>query len=288
MLENATIEVPAELTLDVAVFGEMRLDPVRRHEVETLKAEKLEAGLSRKRVNNILACLGKILRYAHEIEELESVPKIELLKLEPQKFDFLTFEEFERLLEAVKGDAERRVIFLVGGEAGLRQGEIITFEWDDIDLVAKTLTVRRSDWRGIIGSPKSGRDRKIPLTKRLAAALRAHRHLKSERVFCQPDGKPVTRSAVESALWYGCKRAGLRHVGSHALRHSFCSHLAMRGAPPKAIQELAGHSTLTMTLRYVHLAPSQLREAIELLDFVATDGQRGWRRILKIAKLLMN
>jgi hypothetical protein len=90
MLENATIEVPAELTLDVAVFGEMRLDPVRRHEVETLKAEKLEAGLSRKRVNNILACLGKILRYAHEIEELESVPKIELLKLEPQKFDFLT------------------------------------------------------------------------------------------------------------------------------------------------------------------------------------------------------
>jgi integrase len=89
------------------------------------------------------------------------VPKIKLLKLEPQKFDFLTFEEFERLLEAVKGDTERRVIFLVRGEAGLRQGEMIALEWDDIDLVAKTVTVRRSDWRGIIGSPKSGRDRKM-------------------------------------------------------------------------------------------------------------------------------
>jgi site-specific recombinase XerD len=56
-------------------------------------------------------------------------------------------------------------------------------------------------------------------------------------------------------------------IGSHVLRHTFCSHLAMRGAPPKAIQELAGHSTLSMTLRYMHLAPSALREAIALLNF---------------------
>ena len=49
--------------------------------------------------------------------------------------------------------------------------------------------------------------------------------------------------------------------------HTFCSHLAMRGAAPKAIQELVGHSTLTMTLRYMHLAPSALTEAIGLLNF---------------------
>ena len=51
------------------------------------------------------------------------------------------------------------------------------------------------------------------------------------------------------------------------LRHTFCSHLAMRGAAPKAIQELAGHSTLAITMRYTHLAPTALREAIALLDF---------------------
>jgi site-specific recombinase XerD len=51
------------------------------------------------------------------------------------------------------------------------------------------------------------------------------------------------------------------------LRHTFCSQLAMRGAAPKAIQELVGHSTLTMTLRYMHLAPSALCEAIDLLNF---------------------
>jgi Phage integrase family/Putative transposase len=73
---------------------------------------------------------------------------------------------------------------------------------------------------------------------------------------CHQDGKPLTQSAIEAALRFGCKRAGLRSIGSHVLRHTFCSHLAMRGAAPKAIQELVGHSTLTMTLRYMHLAPS--------------------------------
>jgi site-specific recombinase XerD len=56
-------------------------------------------------------------------------------------------------------------------------------------------------------------------------------------------------------------------ITSHVLRHTFCSHLAMRGAAPKAIQELVGHSTLTMTLRYMHLAPSALCEAIDMLTF---------------------
>ena len=58
-----------------------------------------------------------------------------------------------------------------------------------------------------------------------------------------------------------------RAAACSVLRHTFCSHLAMRGAAPKAIQELVGHSTLSMTLRYMHLAPSALREAIDLLNF---------------------
>jgi integrase len=160
----------------------------------------------------------------------------------------------------------RCALLLAGGDAGLRQGEIVALEWGDVDLVAQTLTVRRSSWRGNVGTPKSGRDRKIPLTARLRAALKAHRHLRGDLVLCRKDGSPFTQSGIESSLRYACKRAGLRSIGSHVLRHTFCSHLAMRGAAPKAIQELAGHSTLSMTLRYMHLAPSALREAISLLD----------------------
>jgi len=62
------------------------------------------------------------------------------------------------------------------------------------------------------------------------------------------------------------RRANLRGTGPHILRHTFCSHLAMRGAAPKAIQELAGHRDLSTTLRYMHLSPAAKESAIRLLE----------------------
>ena len=62
-------------------------------------------------------------------------------------------------------------------------------------------------------------------------------------------------------------RAGLPLTsGVHILRHTFCSHLAMRGAPVRAIQELAGHADLSTTMRYMHLSPASLNHAIRLLE----------------------
>ena len=71
---------------------------------------------------------------------------------------------------------------------------------------------------------------------------------------------------VQTRVKRASREAGLAHDGVHLLRHSFCSHLAMRGAPPRAIQELAGHRELGMTQRYMHLSPAALDSAIRLLD----------------------
>ena len=71
---------------------------------------------------------------------------------------------------------------------------------------------------------------------------------------------------VQYRVLRASRRAKLSQDGVHILRHTFCTHLAMRGAPPRAIQELAGHRELGMTQRYMHLSPAALDSAIRLLD----------------------
>lgn len=75
--------------------------------------------------------------------------------------------------------------------AGCRCGEMIA--WRDVDLAKRQLCIQRSDWNGQVTTPKGGRLRYLPLTVRLAAALREHRHLRSPNLLCQDDGQPLTR-----------------------------------------------------------------------------------------------
>jgi integrase-like protein/nucleotidyltransferase AbiEii toxin of type IV toxin-antitoxin system len=150
-------------------------------------------------------------------------------------------------------------------EAGLRCGEMMALEWTDVDFRKRQLTIQRSDWKGHVTSPKSGRLRHVPMTIRLEAALREQRHLKGRRVLCSDDGTPLTQREVQGLVRRAARRANL-NVGVHILRHTFCSHLAACGAPARAIQELAGHSEIVTTQRYMHLSPATVNSAIRLLD----------------------
>jgi site-specific recombinase XerD len=77
---------------------------------------------------------------------------------------------------------------------------------------------------------------------------------------------PITRDRVIKAVRGAQRVAGVPDQGVHVLRHTFCSHLAMKGAPARAIQELAGHADLSTTQRYMHLTPAATEDAIRLLD----------------------
>jgi integrase len=80
--------------------------------------------------------------------------------------------------------AHLHLLVLFGGDGGLRCGEMMALEWDDIDLEKRQLRVERSDWKGQVTATKDQgqADAFVPLTVRLAAALRQHRHLPSRRV----------------------------------------------------------------------------------------------------------
>ena len=201
---------------------------------------------------------------------------IRLLKVPKSSAAFHEFEEYERLVQAAGAiDQQTYLIVLLGGEAGLRCGEMMALAWADVDLPKRQLCVRHSDWNGQVSSPKGGRLRHLPLTVRLAAALREHRHLRTALVLCRQDGNALSRQLVQSCVKRAARRANVRLDGVHVLRHTFCSHLAMRGAPVRAIQELAGHRDLSMTQRYMHVSPAAIESAISLLDQPSSRSIRG-------------
>ncbi len=245
-------------------FGKMKLDAIGVRHVEAFKAAQLKGGYAAKTINNRLTILRKTLACAHEWELIAAIPKIKWLKVPPPKFDFFVSEEGERLMAAATG--QDKVMIIAGLKLGLRRGELMALHWSDVDLKASKVHIRHNVWKGIIGTPKGGGMRTLPMSPQLRRALSGHRHLRGELVFCQDDGSMLTDGQMNPIVGRVCKRARLRHASWHVLRHSFASQLVMKGVPLKVVQELLGHATIDMTMRYAHLAPESRIEAVALLD----------------------
>ncbi len=259
----------------VPFLGAKRLNAISNEDVQRLKGHL--GRKATKTVNNILTVLNVLLKKAVEWKVIERLPcTIKVLPVSKGSTKFYDFDDFERLVTAAKTtDPCAYLIVLLSGEAGLRSGEMVALEWGDVDFHKGQLCVQRSAWKGHIASPKGGRLRYVPLTHRLTGALREFRHLRGSRVLYQANGEPLTETAVQRLLRQAAREAGLTNNGPHILRHTFCSHLSMRGAVPGAIQQLAGHRDLVTTQRYMHLSPAAIEGAIRLLDSPSVLPARG-------------
>ncbi len=248
-------------------FGATRLDRIDAVAIEDFKIALHKRGLAPKSINNVVSTLHNVLANAVRRGHLQALPAIEWQRVPQQAFDFLTFEEAERLLVAAAADSWLGCAIVLALKTGMRLGELRALRRVDLDLAKGQVTVCRSLWKkDHEGTPKNGRTRVIDLPESARRALKAHRHLRGERVFLDPDGHDYTIAKWRTALYQACARAGLRKIGWHALRHTYASHMVMRGATLKVVAELMGHSTITMTNRYAHLAEGATRAAVATLD----------------------
>ncbi len=288
----------------IPFFGSMRLDEIRPIDIEDYKLEKLkngrvvrkkatgddkrDQGLSKKTIDNHLILLRRILNVAREWELIKRTPRHELYRPKDPAFDFLDFAEADEIIAAAQslpphfsrssfsvgdGDWGRMILFAI--RTGLRVGEILALRWDNVDLIAGKIHVCESVTRDTLGTPKSGRARDVPLSQQALKSLRKQRHLRGEQVFCDLDGKRLIRDQCVGPLAQACRRAHLRNITWHQLRHTFASHLVMRGVPLRSVQELLGHQSIEMTMRYAHLAPAAQRAAVQVLDNPAPDFETG-------------
>lgn len=251
-------------------FGDKPLDEFCDEDIQRLKSE-LQAK-DPKTVNNILSTLNKALKVAVRWKLIAEHPvAVEFLKTELDEVAFYDFQQYARLTrEAAKFDARVLGAVLLGGDGGLRRNEIIALSPNDVSLARRTITVRFQDWNGALVSTKGNRTRVVPMTKVLTEAMRdllQEVGPSAKRVLLNDRGGAVSIQTIRTWVSWAQKEAGLPHLGAlHILRHTFCSHLAMRGATMLSIKELAGHRTLRTTARYMHLAPSERTRAIALLD----------------------
>lgn len=245
-------------------FGETRIDRICVAQIERFKSEQLKVGAKPKSINNRLAVLRRSLVIANEWGHLALVPKVQRLKTAKEKFRFLSFEEATSLLDGAA--PEWRAMILLALRTGLRHGELLALKWENVDLVGGRVFVRRNVYRGIEGTPKGGHEREVPLSGEALAALRALPSRFRDNYVFGSGAVRLTAGETKWPLWSACRRGGIDRCGWHVLRHTFASHLVMRGVVLKAVQELMGHATIDMTMRYAHLSPVVRSDAVQLLD----------------------
>ena len=183
---------------------------------------------------------------------------------------YLSASELEALLQATLDDRHgrtERVLYLTAAMTGMRRGELLALCWQDVDRDAGLIRVRRTYTRGQFGTPKSRRSsRAVPLPERPEAELAQLRERSNfqdelDLVFCHPlSGSVLDPSRVRKRFQAAAKRAALRPVRFHDLRHTFGTRMASAGAPLRAIQE--GHSDQRTTLIYADYAPDLTQGAI--------------------------
>ncbi len=147
---------------------------------------------------------------------------------------------------------------------GLRRGELVALRWRDVDFAGQAIRVRSNYSYGQLVTPKSGKVRTVPMVPDVAGALarlgqREHFNGVEDPVFAGPSGGHLDASALCRRYTAAVKRAGLRPLPFHSLRHYFGS-MAVNRATLVQVQSWMGHSHIQTTARYLH-AKSQADDA---------------------------
>ena len=266
----------------------MKLQKLTTQQVQSLYSKKLKEGLSSERVRTIHAVLHKALDHAKRIklvainvcDDVEELPRQAQHEIQP-----LTPEQAQMLLQKIH-EHNLEALLTLALTTGMRKGEILALRWQDIDLQKNTLQIRHTvNYRGrgkfLEGEPKTEKSkRKIILPQFVVEALKSHRTMQLETrlqvgsawvdndlVFSNKHGGfmvPLTLSRHFEKL---LEEASLPRIRFHDLRHSAATLLLSEGVHPKVVQELLGHSQISMTIDvYSHALPSMQQDAISRLN----------------------
>jgi integrase len=270
-------------------LGRRKLSQLSATDIRRLYRKMRDKGLKNRSLEYCHRTLPKALKAALAERKInfdpsEGVKPLKTVEGRREESKALSPIQVRALLDAAQGD-RMEAFYMVALHTGMRRGELLGLKWEDVDLDAPNVKVRRSlDVDGTLKEPKNQASRRtVPLTPQAVDALRAHRKRQSEErlkagakwqdndlVFPNTEGKPMNagnlyRRGFQPLL----ERAGLADQGFtiHSLRHTFATTLAAKNVNPGTAQKLLGHSDVRMTLAiYTHATDDMRNEAIDTIS----------------------
>lgn len=287
-----TYRLRAEKMIDPTI-GKRRLEMITPLDVQRWIDGLARLGYAATTIHPAIAVLMSALREAAVlgVTDRHLGQGIRRPKLLPTPARTWSAEQARTVLDAVRDDPIYGALYHVAIMAGLRPGELRALCWQDVDLDAGSLTVRRTiskDTEGheiIVNRTKTGKARVVPIPPAVIEHLVWHRARQRERrvkhadwqdhgvVFDRGDGHWIYAAAWQSFHRRLCDRLGVPAIRAHDLRHSFATLMLETDAHPRVVSEMLGHATVSMTLdRYSHPAHAIQRAAIVDLAEVVFGG----------------
>jgi len=271
------------------LIGRIRLAQLTPQAIQGAYARLSAQGLAPRSVRQAHVVLHSALRQAMRwgMVGRNAADGVIVPRPEPSEMATLTAEQLHKLFESTRGQALHAAWVLLA-TTGMREGEALGLRWSDIDMEEGTLVVRRALQRHgraglVMVDPKTARSRRtIHLSRVAVQALTEHRAQQREirllagsawrtdygaLVFCARSGLPMGSSWLNVVFKRELAKAGLPGIRIHDLRHTAATLLLTRGVHPKVVQDMLGHSTVTLTLdTYSHVTPRLHKEAAAHMD----------------------
>jgi integrase/recombinase XerD len=233
-------------------------DAIRQYHVSLIKEGRVSVETVVTHVCALRFFCRHVLRRRNVYEDLPYPKRRDRLPV------VLSSEEVQRLIAGAKNLYHRTILLTLYG-AGLRRAELCDLKVRNIDSQRMMLRVDRG---------KGGRDREIPLSPTLLAALREYYRWMRPQTYLFPGTRqgwradaPITSKVVWDAVQYAVRKAGIdKRVTPHTLRHTYATHLLEAGADLRTIQLLLGHADLSHTTVYLHLSRRHLQAAPNPLE----------------------
>jgi integrase len=267
-------------------IGSTPLDQIKRSDVRNLLMNVNKEGQSKSSVALIRNVISSLMNHAMDEELIQANPVIGILKqLRMNNTKRITIEpmnpdEVSLVLSTCQEECLAFYpFFLTAFRTGMRLGELLGLHWGDIDWNSRFIKVRRSYKRGHTGPTKNGKERRVDMSNQLMSEMKrlylVHKEKalsegkiadENDLVFSQ-NNKQIEQNDIRRVFNRILRRAGIRHMRVHDIRHTYASLLLSNGYSLMYVKEQMGHHSIQVTVdTYGHLIPNGNRDAVNSLD----------------------